>query len=119
MPPLTDIPQPLARFPVEVRAAYQNFRSTRDEAALQVVILAAVSDFMPKSSVHQRLEPLRLEQRLIDDLGFDSLAVAETVFFFEDLFRVTIRNQELMALRTVGELCDFVAHRLREQSPTA
>jgi acyl carrier protein len=102
-----------------VRAAYLTFRNSGDEAALRVVIFAAVLDFMPKSSVHSRAEPLRAEQRLIDDLGFDSLAVAETVFFFEDLFQVTIKNEELLALRTVGELCDFVAQRLREQPPTA
>lgn len=119
MPTPTDIPQPLNRFPAEVRAAYQAFRAARDETALRVVIVAAVRDFMPRASVHSRTEPLRAEERLIEDLGFDSLAVAETVFFFEDLFKVTIKNEEIMALRTVGELCDFVARRLREQSPAA
>ena len=59
------------------------------------------------------------EQRMIEDLGFDSLAVAETVFFFEDLFQVTIKNEEIMALRSVGELGDFVARRLREKPPVA
>jgi len=119
MPTPSAIPPPLVRFPAEVRAAYQTFRNSRDEAALRVVILAAVLDFMPKSSTHSRAEPLRLDQRLIDDLGFDSLAVAETVFFFEDLFQVTIKNEDILALRTVGELCDFVARRLREQPPAA
>ena len=114
-----DLPQPLLRFPADVLAAYQTFRTSRDAAALQVVVFAAIRDFMPRSSAHSRTETLRAEQRLIEDLGFDSLAVAETVFFFEDLFRVTIKNEELVALRTVGELCDFVARRLREQAPAA
>ncbi|HLP00972.1 MAG TPA: acyl carrier protein [Opitutaceae bacterium] len=119
MPTSSDLPQPLNRFPAEVRAAYQTFRATGDEAALRVVVTAAVADFMPRNSVHSRTEPLRAEERLIEDLGFDSLAVAETVFFFEDLFKVTIKNEEILALRTVGELCDFVARRLREKSPAA
>jgi acyl carrier protein len=119
MPTSSDLPQPLARFPAEVRAAYQTFRASGDEAALRVVVIAAVRDFMPRNSVHSRTEPLRVEERLIEDLGFDSLAVAETVFFFEDLFRVTIKNEELLALRTVGELCDFVARRLREKTSAA
>lgn len=113
------IPQPLLRFPVEVREAYQTFRSSRDEEALKQVIFAAVLDFMPKNSAHPRAEPLRGGHRLIEDLGFDSLAVAETVFFFEDLFQVTIRNEEIMALRTVGELGDFVALRLRGKTPSS
>lgn len=119
MPTPSELPQPLVRFPAEVHAAYQTFRSSRDEAALRVVIVAAVRDFMPRASVHSRTDPLRAEERLIEDLGFDSLAVAETVFFFEDLFKVAIKNEEIMALRTVGELCDFVARRLREQPPAA
>ena len=113
MPTPPDLPQPLNRFPAEVRAAYQAFRAAGDEAALRVVVLAAVRDFMPRNSTHSRTEPLRAEERLFEDLGFDSLAVAETVFFFEDLFKVTIRNEEILALRTVGELCDFVARRAR------
>jgi len=119
MPTPSDLPQPLVRFPAEVRAAYQIFRDSRDEAALQVVIFAAVRDFVPRNSAHSRTDPLRDDERLIEDLGFDSLAVAETVFFFEDLFKVTIKNEDILALHTVGELCDFVARRLRETSPAA
>lgn len=115
----SDPPQSLLRFPADVRAAYQTFRNTRDPAALRVVVFAAVSDFMPRGSVHAKVEPLHAEQRLIDDLGFDSLAVAETVFFFEDIFKVAIKNEELMALRTVGELCDFIARRMHEQTSAA
>ena len=119
MPTPSDIPSPLVRFPAEVRAAYQSFRASRDEAALRVVVLAAVRDFMPLNSAHPRTEPLRDDERLIEDLGFDSLAVAETVFFFEDLFKVTIKNADILALHTVGEFCDFVVRRLREQPPAA
>ena len=119
MPTSSDLPQPLLRFPAEVREAYQAFRASRDEAALRVVVLAAVRDFMPRNSAHPRVEPLRDDERLIEDLGFDSLAVAETVFFFEDLFKVTIKNADILALHTVGELCDFVARRVREQAPSA
>ena len=42
---------------------------------------------------------LRSDMKLMEDLGYDSLAVAETVFFFEDLFKVRIQNTELMCWR--------------------
>lgn len=114
-----DLPQPLTRFPAEVQAAYRSFCATGDAPALRTVVLAAVRDFMPRDTTRNRTEPLRPEERLIEDLGFDSLAVAETVFFFEDLFRVTIRNEEILALHTIGELCDFVARRARANPPAA
>ncbi len=119
MPTSSDLPQPLSRFPAEVRTAYQTFRANGDEAALRTVVVAAVADFMPRNSAHARTVPLRAEERLIEDLGFDSLAVAETVFFFEDLFKVTIKNEDILALRTVGELCEFVARRVRTIPPAS
>ncbi len=119
MPNPPEVPQPLSRFPAEVRDAYLRFASQRDEAALRVVILAAVQDFMPRDEANPRTAPLRADERLVGDLQFDSLAIAETVFFFEDLFRVTIKNDELFALHTVGELCEFVVGRLREHPPVA
>jgi 3-hydroxyacyl-[acyl-carrier-protein] dehydratase len=104
----------LERFPLEVRDAYRSFRDTGDIAALHLVVLAVVRDFMPRSS-HAALTD---EMRLIEDLGCDSLAVAETVFFLEDLLQVRIENKELLEMRTVGELRGFVTRKV-EQKRTA
>jgi acyl carrier protein len=112
-PPSDSIAQ-LQRFPLEVRDAYRNFRSTGDIAALHVVVLAVVRDFMPRPSE----APLTDGLRLIEDLGYDSLAVAETVFFLEDLLQVRIENKELLQVRTVGELRGFVTRKI-EQKPSA
>jgi 3-hydroxyacyl-[acyl-carrier-protein] dehydratase len=104
----------LQRFPLEVRDAYRSFRSTGDVAALQLVVLAVVRDFMPRPSE----AVLTDEMRLMEDLGYDSLAVAETVFFLEDLLQVRIENKELLQVRTVGELRGFVTRKI-EQKRTA
>jgi len=114
-------PSQLARYPVEARDAYERFRTTGDMDALGIVILAAVRDFMPKRNLGAGNIELRPEMKLMEDLGYDSLAVAETVFFFEDLFKVRIQNTELMSVRTVAELQKFVVQKLGENAgkPTA
>lgn len=118
-PGSTTTPPQLANLPEEVRAAYQHYRTHRDDESVQSIVLAALHDFLPKNSTFDRAEPLRDEHRLIEDLGYDSLAVAEIVFFMEDLFQVTTANNEIAAIATVGSLRNFVTRKLAERSPTA
>lgn len=106
------LPPALTRFPGEVQAAFQRFRRTRELADLQLIVRAALRDFMPKRGNFPAGMALAPELRLVDDLGFDSLAVAETVFFFEDLFSVNIQTHEVIALHTIGDLESFVARKL-------
>lgn len=106
------MPSALTRFPREVHAAFERLQATRDPADVRVIVQAALRDFMPKRAGAAAAAPLREDLRLIEDLGFDSLAIAETVFFFEDLFNVSIQTQEVLSLRTVGELQAFVGQKL-------
>lgn len=106
--PTSNAAAKLERFPLEVRDAYRRYCADGDVAALQVIVLAVVRDCRPRPDP----APLADSQRLIEDLGFDSLAVAETVFFFEDLFNVRIENRELLTVRTVGDLRNFVARKV-------
>ena len=101
----------LQRFPLEVRDAYRRFRSTNDVAALHLVVLAVVRDFTPRTAEGALAD----EMRLVEDLGYDSLAVAETVFFLEDLFHVRIENKELITVRTVGDLRGFITRKVEQK----
>lgn len=109
-------PPQLARFPEEIREAYRRFRSENDLACAQKVVLAALVDILPEESLHDRQLPLQAEQRLIEDLGYDSLAIAEIVFFLEDLFGVVIKTADLKTVRTVGDLRQYVERSLAATS---
>jgi acyl carrier protein len=106
--PISDPAAKLDRFPSEIRDAYRRFRADGAPADLQAVVLAVLLEHMPK----RNQDPLTDEMHLIEDLGYDSLAVAEMVFFFEDLFQVRIGNQELLGVRTVGDVRRFVTRKI-------
>jgi acyl carrier protein len=106
----------LAKFPERIRADYARFQADGDREALDAVVLAVVRDHVPKKTHLPEEQPLTESARLVDDLGFDSLAITETVFFLEDLFKVRITNPEIMSVHTVGELRAFVRRKLNEVS---
>jgi len=107
-PALPDAVETLLRhFPEEVRAAYLRLRETGDPVAADVLVLAIVEDHMP----HHKAA-LADSASLVADLGFDSVAIAEMVFFIEDLLQVNVSNAEILRVRTVGELRAFVRTKL-------
>jgi len=101
----------LRHFPREVGEAFERLRTTGDAAALETVIHAVVRDHIPAPH-RAAAAALTPSTALIDDLGFDSMAISELVFFFEDLFQVSIANEEIVRVRTIGELCAFVGAKL-------
>lgn len=104
-------------FPEEVRDAYLRFTSTHAAEDADVVILAVVMDHVPAAKARIAGAPGDA-LKLIEDLGFDSVAITELVFFIEDLFQVRISNDEIMRVRTVGDLRLFVRQKIAAQPPT-
>ena len=110
-PQICDPADKLRRLPPSALENYRKFRTTGAEAALSELIFVVLYDFLPQKS-KTGATGWPDEARLIEDLGFDSLAIAETVFFFEDLFSISISNEEILQVRTVGELRAFVQKKL-------
>ncbi len=114
----TPVPSPaLARFPAEVLEAYRRYRANGDASALESVVIAAAVDYRPAGSAP--VPAVSDTTRLQEDLGYDSVAVAELVFFLEDLFEMTITNEDIMAVSTIGELRACVIRKLANKSTGA
>jgi acyl carrier protein len=104
----------LARFPADVLEAFERFRASGDTGAVEAVVAAAALDHRPSGA--GAAKAVRDDTRLIDDLGYDSVSVAELVFFLEDLFEMTITNADILEVRTMGDLRACVVRKLAEKS---
>ena len=53
-------------------------------------------------------ESISMDTNLIDDLGADSLDVVEMIMSLEDMYGITISDEEAAQLFTVRRIVDFV-----------
>lgn len=104
----------LRHLPAEARAAFRRFQAEHDAAALDPVISAILEDYIPRAPARPIAE-CPPETKLIEDLGFDSLAITELVFFTEELFGITIANEEVLQVQTIGDLRAFVRRKVAER----
>jgi acyl carrier protein len=104
--------EPLCDFPEEVREAFRRLRETGDPAAADTVVLAIVAEHMPRKGV-----PISDQSALVADLGFDSFAITEMIFFVEELFEVSISNAEILGVSSVADLREFVRAKLASREP--
>ena len=112
-----DAVQTLGRhFPEDVQQAYARFVQTRVPADADIVVLAIMLDHLPDKKLRPAGPPADT-LALVADLGFDSVAITEMVFFLEDLFQVRISNEEILRVRTVSDLRTFVRQKLTAQPP--
>lgn len=109
--PSTDQENRIKHLPDAARAAFQRFSTSGDPADLDPVILAVLADYIPRPPA-QPLSELPGHTALMDDLGFDSLAITEVVFFFEDLLGIKISNEEIIRVRTLDDLRGFIRHKI-------
>jgi len=53
-------------------------------------------------------ESITMDTNLIDDLGADSLDVVELIMSLEDLYGITISDEDAAQLYTVGRIVDYL-----------
>ena len=113
---VSSVPGPeakLRRLSPAARVNYSLFMESGDEQALAALVFEVLGFYLPKEKAPRQAADWKDECRLVEDLGFDSLAIIETVFFFEELLQVSISNDELIKLKTVGELRQFLREKVK------
>jgi|UniRef100_UPI00404709D6 acyl carrier protein len=106
----------LRHFEPRVKEAYQRLCERRSSEDAEIVVKAIILDHSP-SPIDGSFDLSNKNLKLIEDLGFDSVAIAEAVFFIEDLFKIRISNDEILKLNTIGNLQHFISSKLRTDQP--
>ena len=66
-------------------------------------IIALVAETLGKKA-----EEIKLTSRLVEDLGADSLDVVELIMSFEDEFGVSLPDEEIAKMKTIGDIVKFI-----------
>jgi 3-hydroxyacyl-[acyl-carrier-protein] dehydratase len=106
----------LKRCPPQTYEAACRFRRTRDFAEIPTIVRGVIARFVDREH-RARLDQPGADLRLIDDLGIDSLTMMEIVMLAEEALPITISNEELRHLRTLGEVEQFIVSKLCGQRP--
>ena len=102
----------LKRCSPETLEAARAFRRTGELVHVRPIILGIIERFVERD-LRPRLQGASSDLRLVEDLGLDSLSLMEVVIVTEEALRVTIDNEELRNLRTLGDIHHFVDQKLR------
>ena len=51
---------------------------------------------------------VKLESRIVDDLGADSLAVVELIMMVEEGFNLEIPDEQAEKMKTVGDMLNYI-----------
>lgn len=57
----------------------------------------------------KKKEQITLSSRLVEDLGADSLDVVELIMAFEDEFGVSLPDEDIAKMKTVGDIVNFIS----------
>jgi Acyl carrier protein len=99
--------QTLKRCPEGTLEALVLFRESGDLDALNTFLLGCIKRHT-EDEYHSLLDEARDDISFIDDLGIDSMTMMEIVMMVEECLEIQIENQDLMSVRTLGDLNSFI-----------
>lgn len=106
------IRESLKRCPEATIKAAIEFRQSRDPSLLPVIVMGVIERFI-EPDVRPLLRDAKPELRLVEDLGVDSLLMVEIVMLIEEVLELSIDNEELRNIRTIGDIQIFLDAKVR------
>ena len=111
-----DLKELLKRCPVGTYEAALTFRKTKDISQVEIIVMGIID---------RHLEPEQREiladsddtLRMYEDLGMDSLTMLEVVMLVEQTLEVSIDNEELRDLRTIGDVKAYLNAKAKGEEP--
>jgi len=111
-----DLKELLKRCPVGTYEAALAFRKTKDISQVEIIVMGIID---------RHLEPEQREiladsddtLRMFEDLGMDSLTMLEVVMLVEQTLEVSIDNEELRDLRTIGDVKAYLNAKAKGEEP--
>ena len=101
----------LKRCSAETIDAAIRFRTTGDIGAVPAIVYGIIERHLAPENARS-LATVPESTRLIEDLGVDSLTLLEIVLSIEETVNISIENEELREIRTLGEVKDFIGRKL-------
>ena len=60
--------------------------------------------------LNKKKEDIKMESRLVEDLGADSLDFVELIMAFEDEFGITLPDEDVSKLKTIGDIVNYISN---------
>jgi acyl carrier protein len=71
-----------------------------------------IAAFLAKQ-LSKKVEEITMDKRVVEDLGADSLDVVEMLMVLEEMFNVSISDEQAVKMKTVGEVVDYVVNNIK------
>ncbi|WP_280468844.1 meromycolate extension acyl carrier protein AcpM [Nocardia cyriacigeorgica] len=88
------------------------------EIATREELVAGIAEIIEEVTGIEPSE-VTIDKSFVDDLDIDSLSMVEIAVQTEDKYAVKIPDEDLAALRTVGDAVDYIQKLASENSETA
>ena len=111
-----DLKDLLKRCPPGTYEAALNFRNSQDIDQIEPIVMGIIDRHLEPDQ-REILNNSDESLRMYEDLGMDSLTMLEIVMLVEQTLQVSIDNEELKDLRTIGDVKAYLQAKAKGEEP--